>query len=62
MAFIPRLFIPSDNIEGSRAVVSGSDFNHVVNVLRKAAGDTVKVFYLSYTLAPLREFYVSERP
>lgn len=25
-------------------------------------GDTVKVFYLSYTLAPLREFYVSERP
>ena len=43
MAFIPRLFIPSDNIEGSRAVVSGSDFNHVVNVLRKAAGDTVKV-------------------
>jgi 16S rRNA (uracil1498-N3)-methyltransferase len=43
MAFIPRIFIGSDSISGGRAFVRGSDRNHIVNVLRKTAGDTVTV-------------------
>ncbi|MBR5746087.1 MAG: 16S rRNA (uracil(1498)-N(3))-methyltransferase [Clostridia bacterium] len=43
MAFIPRLFIASDSISGGRALVTGSDRNHIINVLRKTAGDTVTV-------------------
>ena len=43
MAFIPRIFIGSDSISGGIATVSGSDRNHIINVLRKTAGDSVTV-------------------
>lgn len=43
MSFVPRIFIASDDISGDTAVVRGSDFNHIVKVLRKTVGDTVTV-------------------
>lgn len=43
MAFIPRIYIASDNIENGRAFIGGSDANHVLRVLRKEKGDTLHV-------------------
>ena len=41
MPFIPRIFIASDDIIGDTAEVRGSDFNHIIKVLRKGVGDKV---------------------
>ncbi|MBO4453020.1 MAG: 16S rRNA (uracil(1498)-N(3))-methyltransferase [Clostridia bacterium] len=43
MAFVPRVYIGSDLIKDGTATVAGSDYNHIVNVLRKKEGDTVTV-------------------
>lgn len=43
MAFIPRIYIASDNIENGRAFIGGSDANHVLRVLRKEKGDMLHV-------------------
>jgi 16S rRNA (uracil1498-N3)-methyltransferase len=36
-----RFFIPSDNIDGDSAVVTGSDVHHIVSVLRQKEGDVI---------------------
>ena len=33
-------FLPEENIEKDKAIIKGSDFNHIVNVLRYKTGDT----------------------
>ena len=43
MAFIPRIYIASDDIQNGRAFISGSDANHVLRVLRKEKGDMLHV-------------------
>ena len=43
MAFIPRIFIASDDISDDTAYVRGSNFNHIIKVLRKGKGDRVTV-------------------
>lgn len=43
MAFIPRIYIASDNITDGRAFISGSDANHVLRVLRKEKGDMLHI-------------------
>lgn len=43
MAFVPRIYVGSDNIENGRAFISGSDANHVLKVLRKEKGDTLLI-------------------
>ena len=43
MAFIPRIYVPSDNIANGRAFINGSDANHVLRVLRKEKGDTLYI-------------------
>lgn len=43
MAFIPRIYIGSDNIENGRAYIEGSDANHILRVLRKGIGDSLHI-------------------
>lgn len=43
MAFIPRIYVPSDNINNGRAFINGSDANHILRVLRKEKGDTLHI-------------------
>lgn len=43
MAFIPRIYVGSDNINNGRAFIGGSDANHVLRVLRKEKGDTLHI-------------------
>lgn len=43
MAFIPRIYIGSDNISEGKAYIGGSDANHVLRVLRKEKGDTLLI-------------------
>ena len=43
MAFIPRIYIGSDNIENGKAFIGGSDANHVLRVLRKNIGDSLHI-------------------
>lgn len=38
-----RFFIPSSQIKGKTAVLNGSDFHHVLNVLRKQVGDEIHI-------------------
>ena len=43
MAFIPRIYVASDNISDNRALIEGSDANHVIRVLRKNVGDSLHI-------------------
>ena len=43
LAFIPRIYIASDNIENGKAFIGGSDANHILRVLRKNIGDKLHV-------------------
>ncbi len=43
MAFIPRIYIGSDKISDGRALIEGSDANHILRVLRKSIGDVLHV-------------------
>ncbi|OHD57049.1 MAG: hypothetical protein A2Y33_08975 [Spirochaetes bacterium GWF1_51_8] len=36
-----RFFIPADSIRKERARIGGTDFHHLVHVLRKSSGDTI---------------------
>ena len=38
-----RFFIPSDNIRQNKATITGSDVNHIRNVLRLNAGDGIEL-------------------
>ncbi|OHD61297.1 MAG: hypothetical protein A2014_07265 [Spirochaetes bacterium GWF1_49_6] len=37
-----RFFIPAARIDGSRVTVDGSDFHHLIHVLRKQSGDIIE--------------------
>lgn len=37
-----RFFIPTSNIDGQSAVITGSDVHHILHVLRKKEGDTIE--------------------
>lgn len=37
-----RFFIPPENITGAMAVITGSDVNHLTNVLRRKVGDIIE--------------------
>lgn len=43
MAFIPRIFVPADALQGGTVFVSGADANHVRNVLRIPVGGKISV-------------------
>lgn len=43
MAFIPRVFLPSDKLRSGTVLVGGADANHLKNVLRMKEGDAVTV-------------------
>lgn len=43
MAFIPRIFVPADAIKDGTVFVSGSDANHIRNVLRIPIGGKITV-------------------
>lgn len=38
-----QFFVPSENIQGNRIVISGDDVNHIKNVLRMKPGDEISV-------------------
>ncbi|MBI5699725.1 16S rRNA (uracil(1498)-N(3))-methyltransferase [Candidatus Saganbacteria bacterium] len=53
-----RFYVPSDQIKGDEVSITGSDVNHIKNVLRLKAGDKIEVFdgsQKSY-LCELQEF------
>ncbi|GAH71211.1 unnamed protein product, partial [marine sediment metagenome] len=39
----PYFFVNSSSIEGNRIKIGGEDLNHLINVLRSKAGDTVYI-------------------
>jgi len=41
---VPRFYIPQDQIKDKQITISGSDVNHIKNVLRLKAGDQIEVF------------------
>ena len=38
-----QFFVPSENIQGNRVVISGEDVNHIKNVLRMRVGEEISV-------------------
>ena len=38
-----NFFIDSDNIDGEKAYITGSDVNHIKNVLRMKESDEIKL-------------------
>ena len=40
---MPRFFVDGGQVDGQRITITGSDVNHMKNVLRMRCGDTVSV-------------------
>ena len=38
-----QFFVPSENIQGNRIVITGDDVNHIKNVLRMKVGEEIAV-------------------
>jgi 16S rRNA (uracil1498-N3)-methyltransferase len=41
---MPRFYVPADQIQGGQVTITGSDINHIKNVLRLKIGDQFEVF------------------
>ena len=39
-----RFYVPADQIRGDQVTITGSDLNHIKNVLRLNVGDQIEVF------------------
>jgi len=55
---VPRFYIPQEQIKGKQIIITGSDVNHIKNVLRLKVGAEITVFDSSQKvyLCKLREF------
>lgn len=40
---MPRFFVNKDSVLGSKVILTGSDINHIIKVLRKDIGDIIEV-------------------
>jgi 16S rRNA (uracil1498-N3)-methyltransferase len=55
---VPRFYVPQEQIKGKQIIITGSDVNHIKNVLRLRIDDKIEVFDSSQKvyLCKLQEF------